>query len=145
MLVKDRQLLNTEIVYYSHSTETFFFIPFRDESTHYDQIIVGTFVGSGIKFYVMYAIQGEIIDAYEWDGFLVLFSKKNVMLFKPPLDNSTPSLMVIDRESGSIESVKVADITNSGQVTAEITKFGSITLLNNSAVFENGELLTIVP
>lgn len=28
---------------------------------------------------------------------------------------------------------------------SQITKFGSITLLNNSAVFENGELITIVP
>lgn len=64
-LVKDRQLISTELVYYSHSTETFFFIPFRDADSGLDQIVVGTFVGTGMKYYVVYAIQGDIIDAYE--------------------------------------------------------------------------------
>jgi hypothetical protein len=80
-----------------------------------------------------------------------MFSKKNVMLFKPPVDNSSPTLQVIDSNSGKREVQRVYEIDSDEigngleQLTAEITKFGSITLLNNSAVFENGDLLTIVP
>lgn len=67
------------------------------------------------------------------------------MLFKPPQGDSTPALEILDRVSGMRKLGRVVELSDSFGQSNEITKFGSITLLNNSAVFENGQLLTIVP
>jgi hypothetical protein len=51
-------------------------------------MLIGSEIKGELSFYLIYSINGAIRDCYEWDGFLLIFSGENIMLFKPPIDVS---------------------------------------------------------
>lgn len=81
-------LITTDNVLYSHTTENYFFARYENTTSKYPQkILIGVVFDGKMRFYTMISINGVIMDAFEWDNFLVLFSSKNILLFKPPNDN----------------------------------------------------------
>lgn len=93
-LVRNHQLMRTNMVKYSVTTDSYLFIPYLDYYTKTEKALIGTYVNGGIKFYIISFIEGQILDGYDWDGFLVVFSKENIMLFKPPIDPSHAKLTI---------------------------------------------------
>lgn len=78
-------LINAKEVYNVYSLQNFVFFKYLNSTTEIQQIFIGSVADERLMFYTMYAINGDITDYYEWDGFLVIFSNYNIMLFKPPL------------------------------------------------------------
>jgi hypothetical protein len=89
-------------------------------------------------------IKGKVNNVYTWDDFLVFYADKDIILFKAP--PSLPPIPTISQpEHKELKhQFQLTPYINSRAGSMDILYSGS-TLLNNSAFFAEGRLVTVVP